>query len=357
MSLIPGSKYYQCINCGLKFLINSWVMAPFVLIFYLIKFIIWVAWDFSGIRFWGQTICPPAGPSHTKRAPSTFLLWVIGVLAFYVTLFGIAQQGYNNRIGIIENRMNTILSQLSIPNEIVRKNAIDMIPKVQNMPRYDKPNLYEPISVMRYFFKSPEQPYEAINEILKTTVENFKDQLDSVNLTSANLRDANLHGANLSRADLSHSNLSGIRLSYADLRGTDFSNSNLSGADLRGADLYAAVLHGANLQGADLRSIEKSEFPSSDMNLTADEFPTSRSVIIDQLSKTLTLYQTKLDPDIEREIKRSFAHLFEPPEMQQKMDNASAELGTARLWENVSIFFKKKTDPLFSYVSDLTSRI
>ena len=60
--------------------------------------------------------------------------------------------------------------------------------------------------------------------------------------------------------------------------------------------------------------------------------------------------------DFKKEIKRSFAHLFEPPEMQQKMDNPSEGHDIARLWETVSIFFKKKTDPLFSYVSDLIYR-
>lgn len=315
MRLIPGSKNYQCVNCGTEFMINSWVIAPFVLISYMIKFIIWVAWDFSTIRYFWQTIYPPAGPSHTKRVPSTFLINIFAIFAVYVILFGIAQQGYNSRIGIIENRANTILSQLSIPNEIVRKNAIEMIPMVQNMPCYDKPNLYEPISVMRYFLKSPDQPHKAINKILKTTVENFKNQLDSTILSKADLRDANLHGANLSRAVLS--------------------NSNLSGADLRSAELYAAVLDGANLQGADLRSIKRSEFRPLDMNMTADEFPTPGSLIIDQLSKTLTLYQAKLDPDIEKEIKRKFAHLLEPPKMKQKLNNTSEVLGIAGLWEKV----------------------
>ena len=189
---------------------------------------------------------------------------------------------------------------------------------------------------------------------INRTIENFKDQLDSVNLANADLQDAKLSGANLNGADLSNADLRGARLDYADLRGANLSNSNLSGADLRGADLDGAVLHGTNLQGADLRSIETSGTRPIETN--ADEPTDSRNLIIDQLSKTLTLYQAKQDPDIEREIKRSFAHLIEPPKMQRKMDGASDAFGLARLWKNVSIFVKRKTDPLFSSVSDMIYR-
>ncbi len=70
----------------------------------------WLLWDFSGLRFIWQKIKPPVDQSTNKRAPVTFLLWVIGA---YVAFFGVASQRYENRVDKIENRANAIFPQLS----------------------------------------------------------------------------------------------------------------------------------------------------------------------------------------------------------------------------------------------------
>ena len=95
--------------------------------------------------------------------------------------------------------------------------------------------------------------------------------LSNANLSYANLRGADLRGANLNgtnlrcvylnSADLRGANLSGANLRYANLRGANLSGADLSGANLRYADLRGANLSGADLSGADLRgaNLDKEE--------------------------------------------------------------------------------------------------
>ncbi len=85
------------------------------------------------------------------------------------------------------------------------------------------------------------------------------------------------------RADLEEANLRGAKLRGADLRG-----ANLWGADFDRTDLKRADLEGANLRAA--------------IYLRAK-----------QLCETKTLYQTELDPDLEREARRERPFLFEKP--------------------------------------------
>lgn len=91
--------------------------------------------------------------------------------------------------------------------------------------------------------------------------------LGGANLRGADLEDANLTGANLTLADLSGArmrnvkllgasvygaNLSKVDLSDTDLTGVGLEKVNFSGANLQRADLTGANLRGAKLDGADL---------------------------------------------------------------------------------------------------------
>jgi hypothetical protein len=88
--------------------------------------------------------------------------------------------------------------------------------------------------------------------------------LQTADLSHADLRNAYLKDADLSGANLSHANLSGayLRDAYligtnlrdAELRDADLSDANLSGADLRDAKLRDANLSDANLSDVNLRS-------------------------------------------------------------------------------------------------------
>ncbi len=81
--------------------------------------------------------------------------------------------------------------------------------------------------------------------------------LESAILTDAILNESNLLGANLSgsdmayaeiqSSDLSYANLEGVRLIGANLKQTDLRYANLEDADLSYADLSGAMLAGANM--------------------------------------------------------------------------------------------------------------
>ena len=112
-------------------------------------------------------------------------------------------------------------------------------------------------------------------------------------LWAADLEEANLRGANLNRADLEDADLSGANLREANLmeaklRGANLRGANLSGADFGNADLKRTDLEGANLMGAIYLQTE-------------------------QLCEAKTLYQVKLDPDLETQVKEKYPHLLEKP--------------------------------------------
>ena len=161
------------------------------------KYVIWLLWDFSGLRFIASKVWPPLADGDRK--PATFLLWIIGI---YIALFGVASQRYENRVDIIENRANAIFAQLGTS---AYKKALGRIPKVQNMDCPIKPELENPFSVFgSLFFDSK---YEMIISLLKETVEDWKNNLEGVNLEKAQLQGVNLKRASLRGAILRGANL------------------------------------------------------------------------------------------------------------------------------------------------------
>ena len=86
----------------------------------------WLLWDKTGLRYIWSKFIPP-DPANQQRPPSTLLLWLIGM---YVVCFGVASIRYENRINIIENRANTIFTQLATN---IYKEALKRVPIVQNM--------------------------------------------------------------------------------------------------------------------------------------------------------------------------------------------------------------------------------
>jgi hypothetical protein len=268
----------------------KWVLAKFlILIKWLIPFIVWLLWDFSGLRFICGKIKPPNkektdAPGY--KPPVTLLIWLIGI---YAAFFGVASQRYENRVDKIENRANAIFPQLSTS---VYKKALGRIARVQNMGCPYKPRILEPSSVFRSLF-SKDTEYTEMVELLRETIEDWKDSLDGVKLIGANLRGANLFEANLKRANLGEANLGEANLWGAILLGAD-----LEGANLRGAYLGEANLGGANLRRADLRGA----YLEGAKNLT-----------IEQLSKVKTLYEAELAPELMVQIKKNYPHLLQKP--------------------------------------------
>ena len=287
-------------------------MGPFMkIIFAPFKFILWVLWDFSGFRFFWEKIRPPLETTPRKRSPSTFFLWVLGVLFAYSILFSIVSQRYENRIHLIEERANTILLQVSISDSGIRKTALSRVSNAQNMLSPYKPDIFDPISIFRSVFGPSSSRHNATVQELKGVIETWKGQLDSVNLERADLRHAKLKGAKLSNANLKGVNLIGADLMNADLRGADLTGANLTNAVLRGADFSEALIEGANLQGVDLRVPDNIEVWKGTLLGRDPEWVKNSGV--DLLCTTITLYGAELDPELEQQLMRDCPHILKKP--------------------------------------------
>ena len=119
-----------------------------------------------------------------------------------------------------------------------------------------------------------------------------------INLIECYLMNARLNEANLKRADLRNAKLQEALLGGA----------NLQTAYLRGANLEGASLVFTNLQGADLLNAKLQKAWLMRTNLSG-----TKNLNVEQLSKVLTLYEAKLDSELEAEIKEKFPHLLEEP--------------------------------------------
>ena len=280
------------------------IFAPF-------KFILWVLWDFSGFRFFWEKIRPPLETTPQKRSPSTFFLWVLGVLFAYSILFSIVSQRFENRIHLIEERANTILLQVSISDSGIRKTALSRVSNVQNMLCPYKPDIFDPISIFRSVFGPSSSRHDATVQALQGVIETWKSQLDSVDLERADLRHAKLKGATLSNANLKGVNLIGADLMNADLRGADLTGANLTNAVLRGADFSEALIEGANLQGVDLRVPDNIEVWKGTLFGPDPEWVKNSGA--DLLCTTMTLYGAELDPELEQQLMRDCPHILKKP--------------------------------------------
>ncbi len=297
---------------------------------------------------------------YRKAKPVTGLptlpLWLIGI---YIAFFGIASQRYENRVDIIENRANSIFTQLGTSS---RKSALSRIASVQNYPCPVKPMILNPVSVFKSTF-TKDVVYPEMVKLLQETIEDWKKELEGVdlfeahlvwaklrgaNLTGADLEGANLEGADLSEANLEGASLKGANLSEAQLLKTNLKRANLEGANLRRADLSKADLSGANLDGARLfevylseanlegASIKSVNLKGADLqgaNLRRADlrysFLTGANlwlayldganllevfdITIGQLFKVNTLYKAQFDSGIMEVLRRDIPQLFEEP--------------------------------------------
>ncbi|MBN1576175.1 MAG: pentapeptide repeat-containing protein [Chitinispirillaceae bacterium] len=251
------------------------------LILFLHKCYFYILWDLFGLSKLRHKLCPQYDKIKNDRngIPPVVKasLWVCGI---YIGLFGIASQRYENRIDIIENRINNIQTQLSTP---ACKRALSRISRTQNMKCPVRPHL---IKRGGFWFRLPiislfcNTTYKDGIELLAEIAENWKDSLSGVNLLNAFLDSADLNNSNLNSASLQHAllrsaklrnanlenaNLLGANLSYANITIAKMSNSSLWGAnltkarldtvDLKGAILNEAIFDSAYLVGTDMRNV------------------------------------------------------------------------------------------------------
>ena len=310
------------------------------------KFLLWLLWDISGLRFVWEKTRPPIDPTTKKRPPATFMIWAFGTFLIYIALFGLASHRYENRIDIIENRTNALITHLSTP---AFKKAIERIPDIQKMKVPVKPEILKPSSVILSIFSSNIEYHEMVDR-LKKMIEDWKASLQGVSLVGADLSHLDLSGAKLQNADLSgarlsntdldkawlshavlnHANLSHAILEHAALFHTKLTDSNLEQSLLTNAEMVNAILKGANLswamlkdanlykadfEGANLKSANLDGARLKDANFGNSNLDGIKGLKVDQLCKAKSLYGVKLlDPKLEKQVKEKCPHLFEKPE-------------------------------------------
>lgn len=246
-----------------------------------------------------------------------------------------ASQQYENRIDIIENRANSIFNQLATD---VYKKALGRISTVQNMECPEKPEILYPLSVFRSLLK--ENKYDEMIKLMKETIEDWKEELDSVKLDKANLKGADLNLANLQKASLLRTDLQGADLRGADLQeatlfGTNLKEAYLWDANLKGAtiseiiivgdprtyipDLQGADLQRANLQKASLQRVNMQKANLSGANLQGADFREAnlkrvKGLFVKQICEVSTLYMAETDQELKSQIMQKCPRVLEKPE-------------------------------------------
>ncbi|MBW1615928.1 MAG: pentapeptide repeat-containing protein [Deltaproteobacteria bacterium] len=330
---------------------------------------LWRFYHLSGIRFIWYKISPPHPDEikgKNKIPPASFWLWIIGI---YAAFFQIASTRYENRVDIIENRINGIYSQISKDIKI----AFERIPDVQNMECPYKPNIFNPASIFKSFLPVTNGFYKISdllkenkkNPIRKFFIENFsleqvryqdgveqlkelvedwsektkiiKDEkgkkteigeLEGFNLNEAQLQYADLQGAQLQYADLNeaqlqNANLDSSKLQNAGLWSAQLQNANLSSAQLQNVNLFVAQLQYAKLSASKLQNTNLYEAQLKDANLSDANLQNACLCYADlkdvkdltylQLSKAFSLYGVKnLNPYLKKKVNATSPHLFQP---------------------------------------------
>lgn len=153
-------------------------------------------------------------------------------------------------------------------------------------------------------------------ELVKTDLQGA--DLRSADLQNAFLFQANLHGAILWEANLYRAKLEEAILQETNLRGAILQKASLLRVNLRGADLSGAILRESYLSGADLQdaNLQGADLQESNLlraNLKGADLRKTENLTIEQLSEVMTLYNSILDPEVEKKIKKKCPNLFEPP--------------------------------------------
>jgi uncharacterized protein YjbI with pentapeptide repeats len=312
----------------------------------MIKFTLWLFWDFSGLRFVWEKIRPPMDPTTNRRPPATIIIWILSAFLIYLALYGFASLRYGNRVNLIENRANAVLMQLTTP---AFKNAIEKFPIIQRMKVPVMPKIRMPLSIFKSLFTSDVE-YSAMIDIVKQYVEDWKDSLQEISLAGADLsnldlKGAKLHKANLNGAVLKNSDLENAWLSHAFLKDADLfhamlekaaffhanlQNTNLEQSLLRDAEMTEAILKGANLKWADLTNADlyRADFEGAnldnanlegarlrDANFANSNLAGIKGLTLDSICKAKSIYHAKgLDADFEKQVKEKCPHLLDNPE-------------------------------------------
>jgi hypothetical protein len=241
--------------------------------------------------------------------------------------------------------------------------AFQRITDVQKMTCPTDPKILNPVSVVKSFVPSEDQPYEdqpykegvdqlrqlvedwaRKTETIKSRLQREPDLeerdwikdikgakkdkqlnedqkigvLAGVDLNEAYLKKAKLRSAHLEGAFLKVVHLEGADLEDAHLEGAYLRHAHLEGADLKYAHLEGAKLGEANLEGADLKyaNLEGAYLGAADLKnacLCKADLKNVRNLTLKQLSQAFSLYGVKnLGSKLKKRIKKKYPHLLEP---------------------------------------------
>jgi len=112
----------------------------------IVQCICWVC-HYSGLKFIWRKFKPE---KDSEKLPTGFI-WLVGI---YLTSFGVSSQMYENRVDLIENRANSIFTQLSTK---ANKNAINRISATQNLWCPPKPNFWNYKTVFYFLVPMPRE--------------------------------------------------------------------------------------------------------------------------------------------------------------------------------------------------------
>ena len=108
--------------------------------------LLWHIFDFTGLRYIYQMIFPlPLTLNQSKRPPSSFLIWFIGL---YGVIYGLSLQFYEMKVNRIERRLNSIATVLTTNSF---RSALQRIPSTQHMSCSVKPVFFNPIVTFQSF--------------------------------------------------------------------------------------------------------------------------------------------------------------------------------------------------------------
>jgi uncharacterized protein YjbI with pentapeptide repeats len=203
----------------------------------------------------------------------------------------------------------------------IRKNSSieDQKVREQNKVPLDIQAILTAIGRRKYFFDSGEF----------NSLDLQRSFMREVNLEGANLDEADFEGANLDGANLVGATLFGANLERAYLLKADLMGATLYGANLVGAKLFSATLYGANLKGANFAgtslmnatlygaNLQEANLEGADLreaNLERAYLIKANNLTIDQLSNVKTLYNAKLDEELEKPLREKYPALFEKPD-------------------------------------------
>jgi len=145
-------------------------------------------------------------------------------------------------------------------------------------------------------------------QAILTVLGKHKYSSDAEGLQYIDLQETDLRFANLIRADLENGYLDGAYLDE-----TILTDSNLKGCYFYRAHFEGAILVRANLKGSLLEDAFFEDALLGLADFTEANLEGAKNLTVDQLSKVKTLYNAKLDKELEIPLREKYPDLFKEP--------------------------------------------